>query len=348
MSEESSALPLLLGCIGVVAAYVLMGGAKAAVATTSPVVVTTSPVRGGDPPFQIPSGTTPTPAATTRVVTTMPSGTTWAPAATTRVVTTMPSGTMVATTRAVPTGPVPAVESPSATIASPGPAAVTSSTQLVASHVPAVQSATTYEPDRRAAPSRAVVWDGLVAHVAAASYAGSGTLVPNLVSSTPARLEGRCELVTMASKRAIHFVNDDEPRKNTSRLVMPAASVHSIVMWIYIGTVQNDMRFLFDGRPNGEYMTNKAPNVTGDIVRGAVYVNGERKDVGDVMAVLTSTTPSWCHLAIVMAKPTADVALTLFARHSGDEGYDVYMGSVLVYDRALSAEEVRDKHAASF
>jgi hypothetical protein len=209
-----------------------------------------------------------------------------------------------------------------------------------------VPEQSTYEPDRRSAPS--VVWDGLVAHVTAASYAGSGTLVPNLVSSTPARLEGRCELVTMASKRAIHFVNDDEPRKNTSRLVMPAATVHSIVMWIYIGTVQNDMRFLFDGRPNGEYMTNKAPNVTGDIVRGAVYVNGERKDVGDVMAVLTSTTPSWCHLAIVMAKPTADVALTLFARHSGDEGYDVYMGSVLVYDRALSAEEVRDKHAASF
>jgi hypothetical protein len=214
--------------------------------------------------------------------------------------------------------------------------------------MPLTVSATTYEPDRRSAPSRAVVWDGLVAHVTAASYAGSGTLVPNLVSSTPARLEGRCELVTMASKRAIHFVNDDEPRKNTSRLVMPAASVHSIVMWIYIGTVQNDMRFLFDGRPNGEYMTNKAPNVTGDVVRGAVYVNGERMDVGDVMAVLTSTTPSWCHLAIVMAKPTADVALTIFARHSGGEGYDVYMGSVLVYDRALSAEEVRDKHAASF
>jgi hypothetical protein len=288
--------------------------------------------------LQSPSGTTPTPVATTLVVTAMPSGTTPTPVTTTRVVTTMPSGTTVATT-----GPVPAVESPSDTMASPGPAAVTSSTQLVPSHVP---EQSTYAPDRRAAPS--VVWDGLVAHVTAASYAGSGTLVPNLVSSTPARLGGRCELVTMASKRAIHFVNDDEPRKNTSRLVMPAASVHSIAMWIYIGTVQNDMRFLFDGRPNGEYMTNKAPNVTGDIVRGAVYVNGERKGVGDVMAVLTSTTPSWCHLAIVMAKPTADVALTLFARHSGDEGYDVYMGSVLVYDRALSAEEVRDKHAASF
>ncbi len=38
-----------------------------------------------------------------------------------------------------------------------------------------------------------------------------------------------------------------------------------------------------------------------------------------------------------MAKPTADVALTLFARHSGDEGYDTYLGSVRVYDRALSA-----------
>ena len=143
-------------------------------------------------------------------------------------------------------------------------------------------------------------------------------------------------------------MNDGEPRLNTSRLVLPAVKVHTIAMWIYIGTPQDDMRFLFDGRPDGEYITNKPTIVTDGVLGGAAYINGDRRSVSDVVAVLASTTPSWCHLAIVMARPTADVALTLFARFSGVEGYDASLGSVQIYDRALSAEEVRANYAASF
>ena len=219
-----------------------------------------------------------------------------------------------------------------------------------------------YEPTIRVAPAptsaaraeltptpRAVVSSGLVVHVAAASYSGSGNAIVNLVSgAAPATLHGKWEVTTIDSKRGIRFINNDAPSKNGSCLALPSITLRTIAMGIYIHDSQDDMRFLLDGRSNGPFVTNKTGVVTEEIERGVTYINGSARPLSEVVAMLQTRSWSWQHLAFVMSVPTSETSVKVFARSSMQEGLDASLGSVQLYDRALSAGEVRQCFDASF
>ena len=219
-----------------------------------------------------------------------------------------------------------------------------------AESVPSTADVAKAEPAPSVAPApRDVVSSGLVVHVSAASYAGSVNTIANLVSgASPATLHGKWELTTIDSRKGIHFVNDNEPSKNGSCLALPSVTLRTIAMWIYISHFQDDMRFLLDGRSNGPFVTNKTGAITEEIDRGATYINGTARPLSDVAALLQTRSSSWQHLAFVMSVRTLDTSVKIFARYSMHEGLDATLGSVQLYDRALSAAEIRQCYEASF
>ena len=78
------------------------------------------------------------------------------------------------------------------------------------------------------------------------------------------------------------------------------------------------------------------------------YLNGSAaQPLSAVMAPVTALSSSWQHLTIAMRAPVRS-ALKLFARHTYEEGMDVCVGRVLVYDRALTEAENRANYEASF
>jgi hypothetical protein len=198
------------------------------------------------------------------------------------------------------------------------------------------------------------VLSGLVAHVDASEYV-SGSAMANLASpSAPATLLGKYEPKTVGNRRAMHIVNVLGPAENKSCIRLPEVPVRTLSFWFYVTFVTSGMVFLFDGRderPNvgdGTYVV-PSPLQLGERVEGAVaYLNGSAaQTLSDVMAPVTSLSSSWQHLTIVLRAPVRS-ALKLFARHSYEEGMDVCVGRVLVYDRALTEAENRANYDASF
>ena len=200
------------------------------------------------------------------------------------------------------------------------------------------------------------VLSGLVVHIDPAAYPWAGSVVANLASATaPATLRGTYEQKTVANKLAIHIVNVAGPRQNISCMKLPEVDVRTLSFWFYVTFVTQDMVFLFDGRQdpspvgNGTYVIPAGPFQLGERVEDAVaYLNGgAAQPVSDVMSPLLALSSSWHHLTIVL-KATVRASLKMFARQSYDEGMDVCVGRLLVYNRALTETENRANYDASF
>jgi hypothetical protein len=200
------------------------------------------------------------------------------------------------------------------------------------------------------------VLSGLVVHIDPSAYPWAGSVVANLASATaPATLRGTYEQKTVANKLAIHIVNVAGPRQNISCMKLPEVDVRTLSFWFYVTFVTQDMVFLFDGRQdpspvgNGTYVIPAGPFQLGERVEDAVaYLNGgAAQPVSDVMSPLLALSTSWQHLTIVLPA-TVRASLKMFARQSYDEGMDVCVGRLLVYNRALTETENRSNYDASF
>lgn len=206
--------------------------------------------------------------------------------------------------------------------------------------------------DPPAPPASGLVRSGLVVHLDAADV--SGGAMANLASpGAPATLLGKYEPTTVGNRRAIRIVNVLGPAENTSCIRLPEVPVRTLSLWFYVTFVTSGMVFLFDGRderPNvgdGTYVVPR-PLQLGERVEGAVaYLNGSAAPLSEAVAPVTALSSSWQHLTIVLRAPVRS-ALKLFARHSYEEGMDVCVGRVLVYDRALTEAENRAIYDASF
>ena len=177
-----------------------------------------------------------------------------------------------------------------------------------------------------------------------ASFPGSGASLTNLVSGGGvATLSGTYEPVTILGKKAIHLINTSTSiASNQATLFLPTARVHTISIWYFVTFVcVAPTKYVLDGRTttpdtyimNGQY--------------GAVwssshyYLNGgaARTISSSVLECFGAVSTSWQHITLVATGVQPSATFNLFRRYNAQEGMDINVGRVTVYDRALSQSE---------
>jgi hypothetical protein len=153
------------------------------------------------------------------------------------------------------------------------------------------------------------------------------------------------ESVTILGKRAIHLANRSGNRyQNLSFIVLPKASIRTISFWYFITEVPGgDAFFLFDGRlsTGGSYILLPPLQAEPDAWSGGVaYLNGgQAQGLEAIVPALTKVTTEWQHMTLVAGKVQESTILTMFARHSREEGMNVNVGKVTCFSGAVSQSD---------
>jgi hypothetical protein len=185
------------------------------------------------------------------------------------------------------------------------------------------------------------------------SYSGSGSIVNNLGSRKgTATLHGNYASVTILSKKGIHFINTSTNGfLNISAISLPSTNVRSISFWYYLSSITKG--YILDGRQTTQetYM-NGAYNQFGTAWTSAkIYVNGGASktlgptvvpEYGGIQSFFNNVTSSWQHITIVSNNVIPSTIINLFsAWYNGsiNQGTNIIMGKVTVYDRVVSQSE---------
>ena len=177
------------------------------------------------------------------------------------------------------------------------------------------------------------------------SYSGTGSIMNNLgLIGGTASLNGTYSLVTILGKKAIHFINTNTNHfNNISAILLPLTNVRTISFWYYLSYISNG--YILDGRKTtSETYINGYYSQFGTAWTSAnIYVNGgASQSLGGIQSFFNTVSSSWQHITIVANNVIPSTEISLFsAWYQGyiNQGNDINMGRVTVYDRVVSQSE---------
>jgi len=166
------------------------------------------------------------------------------------------------------------------------------------------------------------------------SYSGSGSSIINLVNNSVSTLNGSYELIN----GNIRLSNTSTTATaNVSYIQAPSVVIKTVSIWFYVhGTNSNASRYLLDMREGGTEGYVYTGSAGSNWSTGKLYKNGGAQQ--SITWANIETIGQWQNITLV-ANTGATDDITLFARYSNNEGYDVTFGPIMIYDREITEAE---------
>ena len=184
-----------------------------------------------------------------------------------------------------------------------------------------------------------IVTDGLVFCVDAAnkrSYPGTGTTWSDLAGANDG---------TLTNMDASNFSGDNRGvfsfDGTNENLTIPSVTFNSIELWCYRTQTFSNWHYLFDARTgmsNGWFATGSI----GNNWASNMYQNGE------LVSRAMPPQNEWTHLYIYTNNATSYTDdITFFSRYSNNEYLGINVSQIRVYNKLLTADEVRQNYNAT-
>jgi hypothetical protein len=176
------------------------------------------------------------------------------------------------------------------------------------------------------------------------SYSGSGSAIYNLIDNSQSTLTGTYSYINDGIR--LNNPSTTDPMANLSFINCPNLSnIVTVSAWYYLHTAAAIWRYFLDARAGGSggwFASGGGVSVShGPDWTGSGFVNGGEYSLIDNSVF--SNTGVWTNLTIQATSSITD-DLNLFSRFSNNEGLDITMGPVLIYNRTLSSAENKQNY----
>ena len=195
-----------------------------------------------------------------------------------------------------------------------------------------------------------IITDGLVLALDAAnkkSYSGSGTSITDLTNNnTTATLNGTHSF----SSEGIRITNNDSDKLNNVSYIQLSSvtNITTVSLWYKLESTASTHRYLLDMRTGGSTGWIYSYSAGSNWSSGALYLNS--KNLGTINdnrdEAMTNNIGQFRNIVVIAATPATD-DMNLFSRFSDGNAFIGEIPIARIYNKALSAAEVKQNFEAS-